>query len=214
MCSHLSLSFARYIVRPSNGPGQPIAWMQLPILRLVIQGPAWVAMFFVLSGFVNGLKPLQLIREGDIEGGLLNLSVSSFRRPFRLVLPATAATIVAWLLAQLGAFELGRQSEAYWIRITSPKASPTWLQAFVDLSKALRTTWMYSPHNPYDQPQWAMVYLLQGSFMVVMVLLLVANLTTRFRIMVISLSCYLSLNLGKKLGDRESSSLLVGANIC
>lgn len=68
---------------------------------------------------------------------------------------------------------------------------------------------MYSPHNPYDQPQWAMVYLLQGSFMVVMVLLLVANLTTRFRIMVVSLSCYLSLNLGKKLGDRESSNLLL-----
>ena len=67
---------------------------------------------------------------------------------------------------------------------------------------------MYSPHNPYDQPQWAMVYLLQGSFMVVMVLLLVANLTTRFRITVVSLSCYLSLNLGKKLGDRESSNLL------
>ena len=208
MCSHLSLSFARYIVRPSDGPGKPIAWMQLPILRLVIQGPAWVAMFFVLSGFVNGLKPLQLIQAGDIEGALSNMSVSSFRRPFRLVLPATAATVIAWLLAQFGAFELGRQSEAYWIRITSPQASPTWSQAFVDLSNALRTTWMYPPHNPYDQPQWAMVYLLQGSFMISLVLLLVANLNSRFRILAVSLCCYLSLNLGKKLGDRKSSSLI------
>ena len=203
MFSHLTLSFARYIVRPSNGPDKPVALMQLPILRLVVQGPAWVAIFFILSGFVNGLKPLQLVRAGDIEGALSNLSVSSFRRPFRLILPSLVATILGWTFAQLGAFELGRKSDAYWIRITSPEASPSWPTAFADLLKAFGSTWAYSPVNPYDQPQWAMVYLLQGSLMVFFLLLVTANLGARFRVLIYGLCCYWSMDLGRKLGDRK-----------
>ena len=206
MFSHLTLAFARWIVPPSQGPGGPIAWMQLPILRLVVQGPAWVAMFFVLLGFVNGLKPLQMIRSGDIEGGLLNISISTFRRPFRLVLPSVAATIIAWVLAQIGVFDLARQTDAYWIRITSPAPSPTWSQAVLDLFKAIRTTWMFPPENPYDQPQWALVYLLEGSLMVSLVLLMTANLAPRFRMLVVALCCYWSLEFGRKLGDGEHSS--------
>ena len=206
MCSHMTLAFARYIVRPAEGENGAISLMQQPIFRLVAQGPAWVALFFILSGFVNALKPIKLARSGNIEAALSNLAISSFRRPFRLALPATAATVCIWLVTQFGAFETARNSDAYWLYITSPSPNETWSKAVKDLISAIRTTWLYEPSNPYDQPQWALIYLLQGSLFVFAVLLLTINLTPRFRVLAVVVCYFWSMNWSNQLRDRRASS--------
>ena len=206
MCSHLTLAFARYIVRPADGLDGPSSWMQRPIFRLVGQGPAWVALFFILSGFVNSLKPVKLARAGNPEPALSNLAVSSFRRSFRLFLPATAATILSWFITQFGAYETAKNSDAYWLYTTSPNPSPSWGTAVEDLVRAIRTTWLYNPGNPYDQPQWALFYLLQGSMFVFTALLVTINLTPRWRVLTVMLCYFWSWNWGIKLGDRKCHS--------
>ena len=197
------LAFARYIVRPADGSHGESQWLQKPILRLIGQGPAWVALFIILMGFVNALKPIKLARAGNVDTALSNMAVSSFKRTFRLFLPATAATVLSWFFCQLGAYETARNSDAYWLYITSPLPSETWPKAIADLLRAIRTTWEYNPDNPYDQPQWALMYLLQGSMYVFGALLISVNLRPRFRVIMFIFCYFWSFNWGIKLGDRE-----------
>lgn len=205
MFSHLTLAFARYIVLPSLGKGVPMLLMQRPIFRLVGQGAAWVALFIILSGFVNSLKPIKLARAGNTDPALSNLAVSSFRRSFRLVLPATAATLINWFITQFGAYETAKQSNAYWLYATSPSPSSSWGTALEDLLRAIRTTWTFNPDNPYDQPQWALLYLLQGSMFVFTALLVTINLTPRWRVLTVTLLYFWSWNWDIKIGDRKFS---------
>ena len=202
MFSHLSIAFARYIVRPGDGIGGPSRWMQMPVFRLVAQGPAC---FFILAGFVNSLKPIKLARSGQVDTALSNLAVSSFRRSWRLFLPATAATIISWFICQFGGYETARQSDAYWLYITSPAPSYSWGTAGEDLIIAIRNTWTYNPDNPYDQPQWALLYLLQGSMFVFTGLLVTMNLTPRYRVFCLAVCYCWSWNWGQRLGDRMGS---------
>ena len=182
MFSHMTIAFARYIVSPSISENGPSYIMQRPIFRLVGQGPAWVACFIILSGFVNSLKPIKLARSGQVDTALSNMAVSSFRRSFRLFLPALAATILSWFICQLGAYEMARNSDAYWLSVTSPKRSVSWGTALDDLISAIRNTWLFDPENPYDQPQWALLYLLLGSMICFTTLLVTINLTPRYRV--------------------------------
>lgn len=148
------------------------------------------------------MKPIKLVRSGNVETALSNLAVSSFRRPFRLILPATAATVISWFITQFGAYETAKNSDAYWLYITSPSPSKTWSKAVEDLISAIRATWLYELSNPYDQPQWALIYLLQGSLFVFAVLLLTVNLTPRFRVLAVLLCYFWSLNWSNILRDR------------
>ena len=182
MFSHMTLAFARYIVSPSTSTMGPSHLLQRPIFRLVGQGPAWVACFIILSGFVNSLRPVKLAKQGQTETALSNLATSSLRRSFRLFLPALAATVCSWFVCQLGAYETARYSDAYWIAITSPTRSLSWGTAIDDLVRAVLSTWMFDPNNPYDQPQWALLYLFMGSMICFTALLVTINLTPRYRV--------------------------------
>ena len=202
MSSHLVLAFARYIVIPSSGENGHVDLFQKPFFRLVSQGPTWVALFFILSGFVNALKPIKAARAGEVDVGLSNLAISSFRRSFRLFLPATAATIISWAICQLGAYTIASRSDAYWLYMTSPQPSSSWGTSIGDLIAAIRDTWTFLPNNPYDQPQWALLFLLQGSMMVFMALLATMNLTASWRVPTIMALYFMSFNWSKSLNDR------------
>jgi peptidoglycan/LPS O-acetylase OafA/YrhL len=155
--------------------------MQRPILRLVAQGNAWVAVFFILLGYVNSLKCIQQSRAGQTDAALSALASSAFRRTGRLVFPAATVTMLTWLACQFGAFQLSRDSDAYWLRTTSPEPSSTWVSAIHDLGRELIATWFWFS-NRYDQPQWALMFLLKGSLFVFLVLLITVRTTPRFRI--------------------------------
>ncbi|KAJ5749214.1 uncharacterized protein N7511_010910 [Penicillium nucicola] len=181
VASHVCLSFATYLIPPSFSETGTSILFQRPFFRLVIQGQAWVAIFMVLLGFVNALKPLQLARRGATSDALSALSTGAFRRKGRLVFPAALMTFLAWLLCQFGVFQLARQVDAYWLRATSPKPSSSLLTAVVDLVREVTGTWFYG-ENAYDQPQWALKHLFRGSLYVFMTMLALVNTTPLFRI--------------------------------
>ncbi|EHY59611.1 hypothetical protein HRR83_001117 [Exophiala dermatitidis] len=200
--SHLVLCYARGIVPPCCAPNSTSPYLfQMPIFRVVANGHSWVALFFILMGFVNSLKPLQLARSGQIDKALSKLASSSFSRIFRLVLPASAATIVAWLICNLGLNGVSAASDAFWLNTTTPVPSDGWQQAIKDLLSALRGTWVYWGQNPYDQPQWALVYLLQGSVMVISALSLVISMTPLWRTVTLFILTFWSLNWSRIIGD-------------
>ncbi|KAJ5135572.1 uncharacterized protein N7515_004850 [Penicillium bovifimosum] len=179
--SHTCLSFARGLVPPSYAETGDSALFQRPFFRLVIQGQAWVAIFVVLLGFVNALKPLQLARRGATSDALAVLSSGSFRRIGRLIVPATLVTFLTWLLCQVGVFQFGRRVDAYWLRTTSPEPSLSFGTAIADLVRQTAGTWMYG-ENAYDQPQWALLSLHRGSLYVFMTLMALVNTTPLFRV--------------------------------
>ena len=154
-------------------------------------------------GFVNALKPLQLARSDQVGKALEKLASSSFSRVFRLVLPATAATSISWMICSLGLYSISAQSDAFWLHANTPRPSSDWLMAVIDLFKGLRATWVYGDQNVYDQPQWALIYLLQGSIMIITVLFLVVNMTPVWRTVTLLFLAYWSLNWSHMLGDRE-----------
>ena len=176
---------------------------QLPVFRLLAQGHSWVALFLILSGFVNALKPIKLARSNQVENALTNMSLSSFRRTFRLILPATAATLVSWVVCQLGMYEMSRNGDAYWLYTYTPMMSYSWGTALEDLVNALRATWTIGVINPYDQPQWALIYLLMGSMMVFCALLMTVNLTPGWRTAALSIFALWSLDWSFKYRDRK-----------
>ncbi|KAJ9257457.1 hypothetical protein DTO212C5_8906 [Paecilomyces variotii] len=181
VASHTTLCFARYIVPPSFGEDGSVALFQRPFFRLVGQGQAFVAIFFVLLGFVNSLKPATLARSGAVSDALNTLATSAFRRTGRLVFPAAAVTVIAWFFCQFGAFKIAKKTDAYWLSATSPQPSPSWPAAVGHLVRQLISTWVYGD-NQYDQPQWALLSLFKASLYVFMTLLATVNTSPRFRL--------------------------------
>ncbi|EXJ88473.1 hypothetical protein A1O1_05403 [Capronia coronata CBS 617.96] len=200
--SHLVLCYARGVVPPCCAKDSTTpSLFQRPILRLVASGHSWVALFFILMGFVNALKPIQLARSGLIDKALSKLASASFSRIFRLVLPATAATIISWFICNLGLYKISESSDAYWLNTTTPLPSDGWPQAVKDLMSALQRTWLYYGENPYDQPQWALIYLLQGSVMIISALSLVISMTPLWRTVTLVILSLWSLNWSRVIGD-------------
>ncbi|KIW19651.1 hypothetical protein PV08_00225 [Exophiala spinifera] len=152
-------------------------------------------------GFVNALAPLRLARSGQVDKTLSKLASSSFSRIFRLVLPATVATIISWVICNMGLYTTAEMSDAFWLHSTAPSPSPNWLQAVPDLLRGISATWAFGQQNPYDQPQWALIYLLQGSFMIISALFLTAHMTPAWRTATLSALIFWSLNWSRLIGD-------------
>ncbi len=186
VASHLTLSFALSLVRPGDeGPDGPTRLFQRPIIRIFVHGNAFVALFFILTGFVNSIKPLR--QANGLEDALLSLAKSSLNRIPRLVLPAVAVTVIAWFACQIGFFELARRSDAYWLRINSPVPSRSWGTSVEDLARAVTTCWLWG-ENIYDQPQWALIYLVRGSMYIFILLLITLPTRPSFRLAVTGLA--------------------------
>jgi Acyltransferase family len=171
-------------------------------------GHSWVAIFFILLGFVNALKPLKLSRQNKLDAALANLAQASFRRTFRLMLPAGAATIISWFICQLGFYTSAHRGDAYWTLTYTPWPSDSWADAVTDLLRALKYTWMFWTDNPYDQPQWALVYLLYGSMVVFTSLLITLAMRPPWRASAMVLFTVWSLDWTRLVRDRGFLSLV------
>jgi hypothetical protein len=190
--SHICLSFWQQLITPTtDGPDGPPMLFQRPILRLVVQGQSFVALFFILMGFVNSLKPLKQAQSNQIEEALLTLARSALNRSARLVLPAATVTCLAWLACQLHLNEIARKSDAYWLYNTSRGVIPDLGNALTMLKDALVACWVWGD-NPYDQPQWALKWLLIGSFWIFCVLLMTITTRPLFRMCVLSAAYWYS----------------------
>jgi len=162
--------------------------------------------FIILSGFVNSLKSITLARSGDTTGALQNIARSAFGRSFRLFLPAAAATLLSWSFEQLGVYGYARRGEAYWTRETVPPTIESFPARIWDFFVAIAKTWSFNAENPYDQPQWALKYLLEGSMFVFIILVMTIRLHPRWRMAVLCLLLWVSQDWSQRLGDRECYS--------
>ncbi|KAI1326294.1 acyltransferase family-domain-containing protein [Xylariaceae sp. FL0255] len=94
---------------PSTAPESPSRSLliQLPLVRLFISGPANVMLFFAVSGYALSLKPLTLMRSGEISKAYQSLASATFRRHPRLFLPPLFICAPAALVAFWGGYDPG-----------------------------------------------------------------------------------------------------------
>lgn len=170
MTFHLATGYWVTLLSPAQDQQSLGSILHLPLLRLPAAGQAWVAVFLTLTGYVAALRPVTQARNGEIARALSTLTSATLKRPARLILPSTAATIMSWIMAQMGAFRMGKASGILGIYNTSPLPSESFSKAFQDLGFNIFTTWS-SGENLYDHHQWAMMYILLGSMMVFLTLL-------------------------------------------
>lgn len=181
--SHISRAFAPTLLDPQRGYDARPTLFHLPFLRLPAQGPPWVALFFVLTGYVNAMRPIKQARSGNTTAAFENLASSSLRRTARLVLPTTVATVASWFVCQLGGYRLAKACEADWIRYSSPEPSSGAIAAVTSLLRNIFTTWA-SGSNQYDPVQWTLTFLLKASMLIYMVLLATVRTTSFYRMLV------------------------------
>ncbi|KAK2787279.1 hypothetical protein FQN53_005438 [Emmonsiellopsis sp. PD_33] len=184
--THLARAWDYDLFFSKSHPDATPRILQWPILRIPWQGRIGVTIFAFLTGYVCALKPLKLAWAGNHEAAFSSVSKSAFRRPPRLILPATLAMVIAWTVAQLGGFTVGNRADADWIRYASPNLEDSFLKELVRLFRVFRTTWT-NGHMDYDDHQWAMLPLLKGSMMIYVVLCATMYVQYRYRLVVYSI---------------------------
>ena len=122
----MALAFAPEYMGPANSEDTRPWLFQLPILRLLHSGTTAVSFFFLLSGYVCSAKPLRLARAEKVEEARSSIGSSVLRRVVRLVVPATCATIISFILAQLNAYQMAHDihQEFEWLATCSPLHIP------------------------------------------------------------------------------------------
>lgn len=98
---------------------------------------------------------------------------------------------------------MARNGDAYWLYTYTPRMSWSWIESLDDLRSGFAATWAIRSINPYDQPQWALVYLLMGSMYCFCGLLITINLIPFWRTSTLAVVGLWSLDWSQKHGDRE-----------
>ncbi|KAI4187823.1 MAG: hypothetical protein LQ346_005426 [Caloplaca aetnensis] len=183
--AHICRSLVPHLLSPAMSDKLPPTLFQLPFLRCLVMGRASVAIFALVTGYVNSLGPLKKSRAGNADVALAGIAKSAFRRFGRFMIPAMVATILSWLACQFGAYNVAHVANSAWIRDTSPTASASFAGAFYDLFKNLGTTWI-DGMNQYDRIQWTLTYLLKGSMMTYLSLFALIYVKPRWRMALIA----------------------------
>jgi hypothetical protein len=196
----MARAFDDGLFRPTMAQGEQPRYLQLPIIRVFIQGRIGVAIFSLVTGYVCALKPIRQFREGNQDMAYRGIAKSAFRRVPRLVLPTTVVTCLIWTLCELGAFQIAKRASGWWLNALSPAMEPDLGVSLKSLFYALITTWT-SGVNPYDPNQWTLAPLLKGAMLVYMMLFATSYCKSKYR-MLISLLLfvyYFASNDGKLL---------------
>lgn len=180
--THLARAFDTDLFAPNPGSDLSPRFLQLPLVRVLIQGRIGVAVFSLVTGYVCALKPIRLSRAGKYEDALVAVAKSAFRRVPRLMLPTTIITVIIWLLCQFGAFEIARASDSIWLQQTSPGLVPYFGDALYDLGHSCMTTWV-NAQNTYDPNQWTLQPLLKGSMLVYIMIFATIYVVPKYRMM-------------------------------
>ncbi|KAI5287911.1 hypothetical protein KEM54_005630 [Ascosphaera aggregata] len=177
---HICTCFVPYLLSPAKDERgqQGVSLFQYPIFRLCVSGRAAVAIFFLITGFVNSLNPVKNARAGNTAVGLKNLARSTFTRSGRLIVPTTIATLIGWSLAEAGVFGIAARSDSDWIRGVAAPPDSTWDAAFMHLFECLTLSWN-NGKTDFDKTHWTLVFFLKGSMRVYLALLAMTLLSIR-----------------------------------
>ncbi|KAF4454831.1 hypothetical protein F53441_2701 [Fusarium austroafricanum] len=177
--THLTRAVDYDLYSPSSGEGLRPRLLQLPFLRILIQGRMGVIIFIYVTGYVCALKPLALFRQGDFEAGWASISKTALRRLPRLMYPSVIATAIAWTAAQLGLFEVARQTDSYYLTETAQPSLPI-VSAVRSLFVNIFNTWT-GDGNKYDVHQGTLFVLFKGAAFVLVFLSATAKVKSHFR---------------------------------
>ncbi|EER23067.1 Acyltransferase family protein [Coccidioides posadasii C735 delta SOWgp] len=183
LLTHLARAFDYNLFNARDTEDGPIRLLQHPVLRIPWQGRIGVTIFAFLTGYVCALKPLRLSRAGNHNTAFSSIAKSAFRRPIRLIMPATIALVLSWTIAQFGAFTVGRRCDSGWLRFSSVSVNPSFLHEVKRLFRVFLATWT-NGHMDYDDHQWALLPLLKGSMMVYVTLVATMYVQYRYRMLV------------------------------
>ncbi|KAF2197210.1 hypothetical protein GQ43DRAFT_458642 [Delitschia confertaspora ATCC 74209] len=228
-----SLSRHLSILKPSfltNQPAKrvhPTAWLdglrgvaafiliQLPVLRLFINGTGMVDVFWVLSGVALSLKPLQLARSQSWEKFMDTLFSSVFRRLLRLYLPCFAVSFCVMVSVLLGFYNhsdaLNKDWPFYGFKEAQPPVMPTVGAQIADWASDLwrwanplaRSRHMYDPHF------WTIPSEFRNSIILFATLAGHAKLKSRVRV-----GCVIALYLYCTLTNNHDVALFFGGMAC
>ncbi|OAX80119.1 hypothetical protein ACJ72_05552 [Emergomyces africanus] len=178
---HLLTAFTPYLHSPSTSKeGWPLL-LQLPLFRLCVGGRSAVGIFFLVTGFVNSINPIKNADAGNTELALTNLAKSTFTRTGRLVFPTNLAATVAWVVCQLGGFNMARRADAGWIRMVTRYPGPTMWQAIKGLVRNWTIFWDDAGYT-YDPVHWTVVSFLYGAMRIYLTLLATTFVSWRWRV--------------------------------
>lgn len=179
---HVMSAIWPILLSPAQSDGGIPFLLQLPFIRVFHTGRVSVAIFALIAGYVNSIKPIKLVRAGEIDKALSSIALSSFKRTGRLVLPTSVATVVAWFITQMGAFEAARFAAQPWIRNISPRPSMSWMEAIGSLMENLVTTWTKGA-NEYDKVQWTITFFLRAAMLTYLTLIATAYVQPKYRLL-------------------------------
>ncbi|KAF2470970.1 uncharacterized protein BDR25DRAFT_224716 [Lindgomyces ingoldianus] len=179
--THLCRAWEYTLWFPRDNEHASAKILQLPFLRLPWQGRIGVTMFAFLTGYVCALKPLRQARSGYPSAALTTVAKSAFRRPPRLILPATFAMAIAWMVAQFGGFKVSNRCDSGWLRFSSPEVGSL-REEIPRFFHNFQSVWI-NGRMEYDDHQWALLPLLKGAFMVYVTLCATIFMKFRFRML-------------------------------
>jgi hypothetical protein len=166
---HLCTALVPWLHSPANSPKVAPHLFQLPFFRLAVGGRSAVAIFFLVTGYVNSIGPISKARAGNHDAAFTGIARSALARSGRLVLPTMAATFITWFLANTNAYHMTKHVDSTWIRQGWHRQEPTLWAAFRSLIKAETETWTIG-WNDYDGTQWTLHLFLEGSMLVYIVM--------------------------------------------
>lgn len=173
----------------ASNDGDNDHWLiQLPIVRLIVNGQVQVATFYVLSGVSLSLKPLRLARSHSFEKFHETMFSSVFRRALRLYLPVFAVQ-VGVLIATL----LGMYNHAYALSQSWPYGGTNeFMHTVFESNWAQTQDWIHAmwkfadpfvPDRPlYDVHLWTIPIEFRNSIILFAVLVGVSKLKASTRI--------------------------------
>ncbi|CAJ2509207.1 Uu.00g142330.m01.CDS01 [Anthostomella pinea] len=192
--THIARAFDGDLFLPVSAEGTSPRLLQLPFLRILVQGRIGVTIFSFVTGYVCALKPIKLYRQNNQDAAFTSIAKSALRRVPRLVIPCAFATFISWIMAELGMFLIGKRSDCWWCGMTAPDQVPNIFVAFKSLIFNIINTWTKGA-NAYDGNQWTLLPLLRGSMQVYTFIIATSYIQPRYR-MIASMMMYFYFYIG------------------
>lgn len=198
--THLARAWDYDLFSPRDNEDADPRILQWPILRIPWQGRLGVTIFAFLTGYVCALKPFKQSRNGDHLGSFTSVAKSAFRRPPRLIFPATIALIISWVMAQFGAFIVANRSDCWWCRYAAPDLADSFWKEVMRLFENFLGVWT-TGYMAYDDHQWALLPLLEASMLVYILLCITMFVKFRWRLAIyLGMFLYFHQNAAKNTG--------------
>jgi len=140
-----------------------------------------VSIFAFVTGYVCALKPLKLYRQEKQEAAFISISKSALRRFPRLFLPSAVATVISWMICELGLYSVAKHTSLGWLSETPPRMGSLF-PAIGNVIYEIGAIWI-KRDNEYDRNQWTMLPLLQESIKIYAYLIAIAYVKPRYRML-------------------------------